>query len=131
MLKKNGQLLEALGLLQAILPEAKLCTANPYLCGRTMFETADVLLDLDRNHEAHEVAAEAVAFHKAKFGLEDPKTLAAVRKYAIACAELGRVEEAKTNFEDVLATQTRVLGREHPSTQITREYMQALGFAEP
>ena len=75
------------------------------------------------------MATELVAFAKAKFGLEDPRTLEAVKSYATACAGLGRVEEAKANFEDVLTTQTRVLGRDHLETQGTRQTMRLFGFA--
>ena len=70
---ENGQKLEGLGLLQAMLPEAKVYTASPTLYCRTMLETADVLLDLERYQEAHEMATELVPFAKAKFGLEDPR----------------------------------------------------------
>ena len=115
----HGQHLEALGLLQAILPEAKVYTSNPWIFGRTMLQIVTVFLDLDRNLEAHEVATELIAFAKAKYGLEDPKTLTAMRKYAVACAKLGRVEEAKVVLEDVLTTQTRVLSQpsKHPRDQ--------------
>ena len=130
-LKKNDQKLEALGLLQAMLPEAKMYTADPDLYGLTMQQIADMLLHLDRNQEAHEAAAEAVAFCKAKFGLENPKTLIAMHTYAVAYASLGRLEEAKANFEDVLATETRVLGREHPYTQETVRDMRNFGFTVP
>ena len=128
-LSENGQKLEALGLLQAMLPEVKAYTTNPHLYVATIHETANILVGLDRSQEAHEAATEAVAFTKAKFGMEDPKTLLAMTLYAEACAELGRVEEAKAIFEDVLATQTRVMGHEHLHTQLTRDTMQEAGFA--
>ena len=130
MLRKNGHDLGALGLLQAMLPEAKVYTANPHYYGLTMLQMADVLLHLDRYQEAHEMATELVAFAKAKFGPEDPRTLTAVRTYAVACAKLGRVEEAKANFNHVLTTQSRVFGREHPYTQNTLGQMRIFGFAE-
>ena len=72
-----------------------------------------------------------VAFTKANHGMEDRRTLIARRKFAVACAKLGRVEEAKANFEDILTIETRVLGRDHRSTQETRQDMQLYGFAEP
>ena len=128
MLIENGKKLEGLGLLQASLPEAKAYTSNPSLCGMTLLLIAGVLVDLDRNQEAHEMATELVAFCKAKFGLEDSKTLTALTTYATTCAELGRVEEAKANFEYAITTQTRVLGREHPDTQNTRLRMRGFGF---
>ena len=77
------------------------------------------------------MAAESVAFAKATFGREDPRTLTATKMYATACLALGRIEEAKANFEDVLTIETRLLGREHPDTQHTRRAMQYFGFAEP
>ena len=131
MQMKNGQNLKALGLLQAMLPEAKVYTAYPSVYGQAMRQTAIVLIHLDRNQEAHETATELVAFAKAKFGLEDNETLMAVTTYASACARLGRVEEAKTSFEDALSTHTRVFGRDHPFTQATRDLMLSLGFAVP
>ena len=122
---------EALGLLQAILPEVKVNTANPNLYGQTMLQIFHTLLGLDRYQEAHEAAAELVAHCKVKFGMEDPKTMAAMTEYASICAMLGRVEEAKAIYEDLLTTQTRVLGRDHPSTQSIWQVMRIYGFAEP
>ena len=131
MLSDDDRKLEALELLQAMMPEAKVCTANPVLYFRTIHEIAEALLYLHRNQEAHEIATELVAFAKATFGLEHQLTLAAVKTYALACATLGRVEEAKANAQEALTIETRVMGREHPDTQTTRRHMRALGFAEP
>ena len=119
MLADHGQKLEALRLLQAILPEAKESSTNPHLYGRALHEITNVLLRLDRNAEAHEMVTELVTFAKAHYGLEDPKNLIARSLYAVACAKLGRVEEAKVIFEEVITTQTRVFGRDHPHTQYT------------
>ena len=77
------------------------------------------------------MATELVAFAKLKFGLEDPVTMIARKKYAITCAKLGRVEEAKANFEDAFTTQTRVLGQEHRHTQSTLKSMRYYGCAVP
>ena len=71
MLLGKGEKLEALGLLQAILPKAKVYTTRPHLYGISM----GLLLDLGRNQEAHEAAAELAAFAKANYSLEDPRTL--------------------------------------------------------
>ena len=132
MLKANGQKLEALGLLQAMLPEAKVYSANPQLYGLIMLQITDVFLDLDRYQEAHEAATEFVTLCKAKYGLEDQKTLIAMRKYAVTCAKLRRGEEAKVNFKNVLTIQARILGRDHPDTQNTRECIQQFyGCVEP
>ena len=131
LLKKNGQNLEVLGLLQAMLPEAKVYTTNPILYGRTMKQLTDTLLGLHQYHEAYEMATEWVAFAKGKFGLDHSLTLVAMGTYATACAGLGRYEEAKATFEDVISTQTRVLGSEHPDTHETRKRMFFLGFGAP
>ena len=129
---RNDQGLEALGLLEAMLPKAKECAdTHPSLYGRTMVEIATVLLGLGRNLEAHEMAAEAVAFTKAKFSLEDPRTLHGMTLYASNCAKLGRMDESKAIFEDILTLHTRVFGREHQQTQSTRDHMSCLGFAVP
>ena len=131
MLKMKGQNLAALELLQAILPEAKVYTANPWLYCRAMQKKVDVLLILGRYQEGHELVTELVAVAKAKLGLEDPRTLTAMTRYALVCHRLGSMEECKANFEDVLTTQTRVFGREHPSTQQTRGLIRACFFPEP
>ena len=132
ILEKKGESLVALGLLQAMLPEAKeFSTAHPGLYVRALTHMSDVLLELDRHQEAHEAVTELVAFAKAKFGLENPRTLNAMESYAVTCAKLGRDEEAKATFEDVLTTETRVFGRDHPYTQETRQSMRTYGFAEP
>ena len=114
-----------------MLPEAKVYTTNPELYFQVSMLLATVFRDLDRYQEAHEAATDAVVFAKAKYGPEDPAALTAVKQYAFTCAKLGRVEEAKTNFEDVLTIQTRVLGREHDDTQNTMDCMRSYGFAEP
>ena len=119
MLSANDQKLEALELLQATLPEAKVCTDCPHLYGATIQRLTSLLRELERYQEAHEMATEAAAFCKAKFGLEDAKTLHATKMYAVACVNLGRVEEAKGIFEDTLTSEIRVLGRDHPQTQNT------------
>ena len=60
------------------------------------------------------------------------KTLVtALTTYALASVKLGRVKEAKAIFEDVLATETRVFGQEHPYTQEILGQMRTYGFAEP
>ena len=129
ILSQNGQNLEALGLLQAMLPEAKMSTAQRNY--QAMQQMTEVLIELGRYQEAHETAAEAFAFTKAKFGLEDHRTLIARSTDAIACVGIGRKEEAKIIFEDVLTTRTRVVGRDHSDTQQTRTLMRSFGFAVP
>ena len=130
LLRMNGQRLEALGLLQAMLPEAKECSdADPQIYGQTLHQVAHLLLGLGRNQEAHEAATELVAFNKAKFGPESSLALSAVEMYATACAKLGRMEEAKANFNVAFVTQARVLGREHEATQKTWQQMRIYGFA--
>ena len=131
ILIKNDKKLDGLELLQAVLPEAKAYTAHPSIYGETLQQITDVLLSLDRNQEAHEAATELVPLCKAKFGLEYPLTLNAMTLYAVACAKLGRLEEAKANFEAAITTQTRVLGHNHAQTQETRQFMRNYGFAVP
>ena len=131
MLKKSGQKLEALERLQGILPEARADTANPTLCNCIMLATAASLLDVGRYQEAHEMATELVAFAKANFAPDTSINLVARPVYARACAMLGRMEESKSIFEDLLATETRVYGRDHPNTQEIRKWMQRFGFAVP
>ena len=131
ILSNNGQKIEALGLLQATLPAAKEDTMNPHGYCRAMGNIAQLLLELNRNEEAHEMATEFLAFTKAKFGLEHPTTLTSMRTYAAACATVGRAKEAKETFEHLLTTETRIVGRDHPDTQCTREWMRRVGIPVP
>ena len=128
MLKRNGQNIDVLELLQATLPEAKESTGHSTLYGYVMQEMARVFLRLGRYQEAHEAATELVAYNKAKYGAEDPQTLIAMAVYAIACAGVGRMDESKASFDDAVTTQIRVLGRDHPDTQETRRLMDRVGF---
>ena len=124
MHSKNGKKLEALELLQAMLPEAK--QFFPPIYSPAVMLLVDVLFDLGRYHEAHEMVADLVPYSKAKFGLEDPKTLVAMHAYATACATLGRVDEAKATFEDILTIETRVFGPEHRYTQNTQKSLRLM-----
>ena len=131
MLIKNDQHLVAVKLLQPMLPEAKACTASPDLYGQVMYLMTEAFFALDRFQEAYEMATELVPYYKGHYGLEHCMTLPGMSMYASACAKLGRVEEAKAKFEEVLTIETRVLGRDHPITQDTLGEMRTYGFAEP
>ena len=129
LLMKNGQMLEALGLMQATLPEAKVYTARPHHLFNLMHQITEVLLNLGRYQEAYEAGAETVAIANANYSMEDPVTLTSMTMYATACALIARVEEAQAIFEDALTTQIRVFGPEHPQTEQTRQCMRFYGFA--
>ena len=131
-LLENGRQLEALELLQGMLPQAKAyITTNPGPYYHALLESIHVQHDLGRDQEAHEAAAELVTVSKAKFGLEHQQTLVARKVHAIACAKLGRMAESKAIFQDVLTTETRVCGRDNPNTQQTRAKMLGYGFLTP
>ena len=130
-LLNDGQLLEALGLLQATLPALKEHTADHRFYCDGMDALVDVFLQLNRDREALETAADVFAFATAKYGPENRKTLKTKKVYATTCVKLGRLDESKTIFEEVLATETRIFGCDHPSTQVTRQGMQIfVGFAQ-
>ena len=121
LLSMSGRNLEALGLMQAMVPPAKAYADTPELYTRVMMSIVSVLLKLGRNQEAYEMATELVAFTKANYSTEDRNHINATENYAAACAAVGRIEESKSIFEDILATQTRIYGRDHRETQTTRE----------
>ena len=125
---ENGQKLEALGLLQAVLPEAKAHTDH-HLNLQANFDISKLFADLDRNQEAHEAAAEAVTCAKENFGLEHALTLSAMKLYGYICTKVDRVEEAHAIFKEIVTTETRILGRDHPMTQTTLECMRVYGCA--
>ena len=126
MLIKSGQKLEILEHLPAMVPEAKAYTARPDVYYQTILLITRCYCDLDRKQEAHETATELVAFSKANYSPDNAYTLTAMRWYANACVKLGRVDEAKAIFEDIITTHIRVLGRDHPLTQITIKDRQLL-----
>ena len=130
MLVVDGQNLQALELLQVILPEAKAYTANHSFYHSTLTQMAGAFFALGRYQEAHEATAEKVALDKANYGLESLRTLTTMNMYASICFRLGRVEEAKEYFDDVLIIETRVFGRDYPLTQATLGQMRIYGFAE-
>ena len=85
-----------------------------------------VLHDLGRYQEAFEPAAEILRFTKGKYGLDHDYTLQAMERYALTCAKLGRIEESKAIFAEILATETRIFGRDNPMTQMTLYNMDQL-----
>ena len=131
MAESNGKKIEAVELLQAMLPEAKVFTANPQLYLKATMNMSTLLIDLDRHQEAHEAATEAATFTKANYGPETPTALIAMKTYALACEKVDRMEESKAILEDVLATEIRVRGRDHPQTLGTIQMMRSMGFGVP
>ena len=122
---KKGNNVGGLGMLQAMLPEAKAYVKDPYFHSQVMLHIAEVLFDLKRYRESRQFATDTVTFSTAKYGKENPFTLRSRAQYAAACALLGRVDEARTIFNDVLTIESRVLGRDHPRTEDTRRCMRA------
>jgi tetratricopeptide (TPR) repeat protein len=55
------------------------------------------------------------------FGLDHPETLTARNNLAAAYLENGRIDDARTALEQVLADHVRVLGVDHPSTHAVRQ----------
>ena len=130
LLRKSGNTLEALELLQAILPEAKEM-AHPGNYWDIMEHQAHLLLDLDRYQEAHEIAAGLMEFRKATLGPEHCRTVSARDMHAYLCGKLGRVDESKTLFNDLLTTEIRVYGRDNPLTKHTIRQMEKLKIPVP
>lgn len=67
--------------------------------------------------QAYRAIAEARA---ARFGPDDPSTLAARDQHAVVLRDLDRLAEALAECDDVLRTRIRVLGEDHPETLATR-----------
>ena len=130
LLSNTGKQLQALELLQAMLPEVKEMKSPAYLW-QLMDQKARVLLDLNRNQEALNITADLVGRFNATLGLEHNRTLQARLLYAIACAKLGRVKESKGVFKDILTTEIRVYGRDYPLTQATVRWMHYFRFPVP
>ena len=127
VLWKRDQNLEALELLQGILPEAmELRSEFPDFYQQTMDNVARVYGDLGRHQDCLNTADELIEFTKERFGSEHRFTLSAKEVYAEACVHLDRVEEAKAIFDDVLMIKTRILGRDHSTTQNLRERLGVL-----
>ena len=129
MLATNGQMLEALELLQATLPFAKAYDANR--CFQAMTFIVTVSTELGRSQEAYDAITDLMAFSKTTYGPNDPETLVVLGLCAVTYATFGRVDEAKAMFEDLLPKQTRIYGRDHLLTQNTLQAMYHFGFATP
>ena len=130
LLAKNGHYLKSLERLEAIAPQTKESTANPQLYAQTLIQLSNVLGLLHRLQESLDTAAELVTFCRAKFGPEHHQTEGALMQYASACAKVDRREESKAIFDQLVATRTRILGRDHPLTQLTINLMD-LHFGTP
>ena len=129
IMRRNDQQLEALELLQAMLPETKAYAAtDPDLHFRAMLNLIALLGGFERDEECLDTAAEAVAFAEANYGMETGNTLESKEVYAQICRKVGRVEESKVYFADVLTANIRIFGRDHPRTLKTKHSMQVSGF---
>ena len=102
LLPSNGHKLEALKILRATLPAAKEYSADKYLYIEAHHQTADILNDLGQYQESLDMGAELISFAEAKCGRESEYTLNARELHALNCSHLGRVEETKAIFEDIL-----------------------------
>ena len=130
MLATNGQHDAALDLLKSALPESMdEVSENPDLFFTAVYQQVRVLLALHRDQEAYEAACTLVVFAKAHYKPEDVKIMSARKVYAVICGNLGRIDESKAIFEDLLTAEIRILGRDHLHTQDTREYLQQFGFS--
>ena len=128
LMATNGKKLEAVELLQAMLPEANAGAVDPCLYVRIRLTLGFSLVSLRRFQEYLDIATELITFTKANCGPESMYTLKAKQHYAAACAWVGRLEESKLLFEDLLATEIRVLGHEHPDTVEVVQWMYKFGF---
>mmetsp|Transcript_24769 Transcript_24769/g.98313 ORF Transcript_24769/g.98313 Transcript_24769/m.98313 type:complete len:213 (-) Transcript_24769:1060-1698(-) len=84
------------------------------------------LRDLGRSREASPFAAESVELATSHHGPESSMTLNCGSLYAVLLADVGRVREGRAELERVLATQTRILGAEHPKSRHTKAALDAL-----
>ena len=131
IMTRNGQKVEALELLRSLLPEAKAATGMPMLYVKAGMNICAVLGELGQYQECFDQAAEGVEFTTASFGPLDHHTLNFRNLHATACGFLGRIDESKALFNDLLAIETRVLGRDQNLTQNTLQWMRVFGFVEP
>jgi len=61
---------------------------------------------------------------------DHPDSLAARHEIARMLAAKGNISEARAEFQDVLATKTRVLGPDHPSTAMTVHEIESLAASQ-
>ena len=130
ILEKTGKQLEALDLLKATLPEVKEYSGKDGddLYVRTMSNLAYLLEQLGRYQECYDTAGELIKFTTKNFGPGNLYTLRARTVYAVACAELGHLEESKSHFDDVLTTFSQTFGRDFPLTRGIRLRMRHYGL---
>jgi len=81
---------------------------------------ACILTILGRPEEARPFAAWSVKLSRARYGPASASTLNRIHMHAGLLIDAGRVDEGMAMLTRVLATQTRVLGVDHPDTSTTR-----------
>jgi len=72
---------------------------------------------------------DSVELSMACSGPESAATLFTLRTHARLLFQAGRVDEGKAKLARVLATQTRVLGADHPETLVTRDDLNKVSAA--
>jgi len=100
-------------------PRMARCTDRAFLqmCTNQM---ACILTILGRPEEARPFAAWSVKLSRARYGPASASTLNRIHMHAGLLIDAGRVDEGMAMLTRVLATQTRVLGVDHPDTSTTR-----------
>mmetsp|Transcript_26067 Transcript_26067/g.104311 ORF Transcript_26067/g.104311 Transcript_26067/m.104311 type:complete len:195 (-) Transcript_26067:139-723(-) len=81
--------------------------------------TEIALRRLGRSREALRYAVESVELATSYAGPESAMALDAARLHAALLADVGQVQEARTELQRVLAAETRVLGADNPATRQT------------
>mmetsp|Transcript_26033 Transcript_26033/g.104162 ORF Transcript_26033/g.104162 Transcript_26033/m.104162 type:complete len:340 (-) Transcript_26033:258-1277(-) len=105
------------------------CRHPPLLRGLHAHRMARRLGLLGRFQDALHFAAESIAISAAETGPESNVTLEGMVIYGLLLDDLGRVDEGIAMLTNVLATQTRVLGADHPGTHRTQRLMDTLSAA--
>lgn len=93
-----------------------------------ILERARILFGLRRYGEARQISGECLARARKKFGPDHNDTHHAIQRYAMASGMLGHVQEADNLFHDVLTSQNRVFGPDHPETIQTRRNLVILHY---
>ncbi|KAH0595025.1 hypothetical protein MHUMG1_07324 [Metarhizium humberi] len=122
----QGQLNEAAEILGAVLPEQEEILGKNH--PETLLTRNDhALLLQDRDPDA--AARELRRIHMAQvqvLGRDDSATLRTESNLALNCKLQGKMDEAKTLYEDVLHRQKRELEENHPDVQATQQMLKEL-----
>ena len=93
---------------------------------KTTSHLATTLFQLGQGRETCELRRHILDVRNRTLGLDDLTTLSSLENLASSLQWIDEVDEARVLYENLLAKRIRLLGKDHPDTQRTREMLHAI-----